>query len=249
MSTIAPAAGGERRFGSALAASLAIHVAVMTLSLPAPRLAALEAPARLQVRLAELQPPLPSAEPKKPFLPVALKPKAPKAPQAIKAPKVTEAVAEAPTPVAAPAPETEAVAEAPTPVGAPIPEPKPVVPATTSPPRPVAVYTPMPPAPQVSAAELLASYTKTVSQTLARYKKYPRIAQMRGWEGAVMLELRLAPSGRLLGAELHTSSGYPMLDEQALAMAARVEQFPAPPEGLSSADMAVLLPIVFRLTP
>ena len=232
MSTIAPAAGGERRFGSALAASLAIHVAVMTLSLPAPRLAALEAPARLQVRLAELQPPLPSAEPKKPFLPVALKPKAPKAPQAIKAPKVTEAVAEAPTPV-----------------GAPIPEPKPVVPATTSPPRPVAVYTPMPPAPQVSAAELLASYTKTVSQTLARYKKYPRIAQMRGWEGAVMLELRLAPSGRLLGAELHTSSGYPMLDEQALAMAARVGQFPAPPEGLSSADMAVLLPIVFRLTP
>jgi TonB family protein len=72
---------------------------------------------------------------------------------------------------------------------------------------------------------------------------------MRGWEGAVMLELRLAPSGRLLGAELHTSSGYPMLDEQALAMAARVEQFPAPPEGLSSPDMAVLLPIVFRLTP
>jgi protein TonB len=249
MSTIAPAAGGERRFGSALAASLAIHVAVMTLSLPAPRLAALEAPARLQVRLAELQPPLPSAEPKKPFLPVALKPKAPKAPQAIKAPKVTEAVAEAPTPVAAPAPETEAVAEAPTPVGAPIPEPKPVVPATTSPPRPVAVYTPVPPAPQVSTAELLASYTKTVSQALARYKKYPRIAQMRGWEGAVMLELRLAPSGRLLGAGLHTSSGYPMLDEQALAMAARVGQFPAPPEGLSSADMAVLLPIVFRLTP
>jgi protein TonB len=240
MSTIAPAAGGERRFGSALAASLAIHVAVMTLSLPAPRLAALEAPARLQVRLAELQPPLPSAEPKKPFLPVALKPKAP---------KVTQAVAEAPTPVAAPAPETEAVAEAPTPVAAPVPEPKPVVPATTSPPPPVAVYTPVPPAPQVSAVELRASYAKTISQALARYKKYPRIAQMRGWEGAVMLELRLAPSGRLLGAELHTSSGYPMLDEQALAMAARVEQFPAPPEGLSSADMAVLLPIVFRLTP
>jgi protein TonB len=249
MSTIAPAAGGERRFGSALAASLAIHVAVMTLSLPAPRLAALEAPARLQVRLAELQPPLPSAEPKKPLLPVALKPKTPKAPQAIKAPKVTQAAAEAPTPVAAPAPETEAVAEAPTPVAAPVPEPKPVVPATTSPPPPVAVYTPVPPAPQVSAAELLASYTKTVSQALARYKKYPRIAQMRGWEGAVMLELRLAPSGRLLGAELHTSSGYPMLDEQALAMAARAGQFPAPPEGLSSADMAVLLPIVFRLTP
>jgi len=232
MPTIAPAAGGERRFGSALAASLAIHVAAMTLSLPAPRLAALEAPAPLQVRLAELQPPLPRAEPKKPFPPVAVKPKALKAPKAIKAPKVAEAVAEAPAPAAAP-----------------VPEPEPVVPATTPPPPPVAVYTPVPPAPQVSAAESLASYAKTISQALGRYKKYPRIAQMRGWEGAVTLELRVAPSGRLLGAEVHTSSGYPMLDEQALAMAARAGQFPAPPEGFRNGDIAVLVPFVFRLTP
>lgn len=238
MSSIA-SPGGGRHFGAALVASLAMHGAAMTLSPPALRLAALEAPAPLQVRLAESRPPPPAspAGPKKPSQPLAMKPKAAKAPEVVEAPKVA---AEALEPVAAPE-------ETPAPVAVPVPEP--VFPATTPPPLPVAVYTPAPPAPQLSAAELLAGYGKAVSQALARYKEYPRIAQMRGWEGAVLMELRVAPSGRLLGAELHTSSGYPVLDEQALAMAARAVQLPVPPEGLRDGAIAVRVPVVFRLTP
>lgn len=226
MSSIVSPGGGGWHFGAALAASLALHAAAMTLSPPALRLAALEAPAPLQVRLAEPRPPPPAspAGPKKPS-------------KAAKAPRVA---AEALEPVAAPE-------EMPAPVAAPLPEP--VFPAMTPPPPPVAVYPPAPPALQLSAAELLAGYGKAVSQALARYKEYPRIAQMRGWEGAVLMELRVAPSGRLLGAELHTSSGYPVLDEQALAMATRAGQLPVPPEGLRNGAIAVLVPVVYRLTP
>ena len=55
--------------------------------------------------------------------------------------------------------------------------------------------------------------------------------------------------GRLLGAELHTSSGHPVLDEEALAMAARAAQLPALPEGLRDGAIAIRVPVVFRLTP
>jgi protein TonB len=99
------------------------------------------------------------------------------------------------------------------------------------------------------APELLSGYGKMISQALARYKEYPRIAQMRGWEGSVTMRLRVAPSGRLIDAELHTSSGHDVLDRQALAMASQAQRFPAPPDGLNGGEIAVLVPIVFRLEP
>ena len=96
-------------------------------------------------------------------------------------------------------------------------------------------------------AQLLAGYGKKISDVLARYKEYPRIAQMRGWEGSVTMRLRVAPSGRLVDAELYASSGYEVLDRQAIAMATRAAQLPVPPQGLAVGEVAVLVPVVFRL--
>ena len=70
---------------------------------------------------------------------------------------------------------------------------------------------------------------------------------MQGWQGAVTMRLRVAPSGRLIDAEVHASSGHEALDRQALAMAAKPERFPPPPEGLRESEIAVLVPVVFRL--
>jgi protein TonB len=109
-------------------------------------------------------------------------------------------------------------------------------------PTPFALPAPVPPEPAASA-ELVSGYTKKLSDALARYKEYPRIAELRGWEGSVTMRLRVAPSGRLVDAQLHTSSGYEVLDKQAIAMASKAVQLPAPPEGVSS----VLVPVVFRL--
>jgi len=115
-------------------------------------------------------------------------------------------------------------------------------------PAPAPPVLPAPAPPETApSAELLAGYGKRVSDALSRYKEYPRIAQMRGWEGAVTMRLRVAPSGRLVDAQLYTSSGYEVLDKQAMAMATRAAQLPAPPEGLNGAEVAVLVPVVFRL--
>ncbi len=103
------------------------------------------------------------------------------------------------------------------------------------------------PTSRVPQSELLSSYGQTISQALARYKEYPRIAQMQGWQGSVTMRLRVAPSGRLIDAEVHASSGHGVLDRQALAMASKPERYPAPPEGLRDREIAVLVPVVFRL--
>lgn len=227
----------DYRFRAALLASVLLHGAAMTLSLPSPRVAAPETLPPLQVRVLELPPPqpqaaLPPAAPAaEPRLPAPPKPKAkPKRPKPLLA-----APQNIPEPAPAP-PAEEPVETAAVPPPAPEPEPAPAA-------------TPATPAGATPSPELLAGYGKAISQTLARYKEYPRIAQLRGWEGAVTMELRVSPSGGMLEARVHTSSGYAVLDDQALAMAARAKQFPPPPEGLRERDIEVLVPVVFRLTP
>jgi protein TonB len=123
----------------------------------------------------------------------------------------------------------------------------PFTPPLEAAPAPIMVPPAVPREPEVPPAALLAGYGKRISDALARYKEYPRIAQLRGWEGSVTMRLRVAPSGRLIDAELHTSSGYDVLDKQAIAMATRAAQLPAPPAGLDGSEVAVLVPVVFRL--
>jgi len=220
------AARSDHRFGTALTASLAAHAAAMTFSLPAPRLAPFAAPAPLQVRL--LESPL--------LAPESTKPVAETSAPLKRMPRTQETALSARIDSPPPAPPATARAmEAPGEASAPEQARTPVA-ALSAPSR-------------APAPELLSGYGKMISQALARYKEYPQIARMRGWEGSVTMRLRVAPSGRLIDAELHTSSGHDVLDKQALAMASQAQRFPAPPDGLNGGEIAVLVPIVFRLEP
>ena len=224
----------ERRLGAAVVASLVVHAAALSLSLPAPRVSLLEPRQVLEVSLREVAAP-PAVSP----APASLASAAPLPEKRVK-PKprnhasVFSGTGEPPAPSPAGKVEEERI-QAPVPdadIALPVPSP------------PLAVRAP---APGVSPSELLSSYGQTISQALARYKEYPRIAQMQGWQGAVTMRLRVAPSGRLIDAEVHASSGHEALDRQALAMASKPERFPPPPEGLRDREIAVLVPVVFRL--
>jgi protein TonB len=215
-----------------------VHAAVLSLSLPVPRATLFERPPVLQVDLRELAvPPVVSPDPATLSPPEKRSKPAPQKDEPVPLARKLEA------PVPSPIARTEAEA-----VRAPIAAPEPALAVPAPPPEPapppVALQAP---APRMPSSELLATYGQAISQALARYKEYPRIAQMQGWQGAVTMRLRVAPSGRLLDAEVHTSSGYEVLDRQALAMASKVEHLPAPPEGLRDREIAVLVPVVFRL--
>lgn len=95
--------------------------------------------------------------------------------------------------------------------------------------------------------DLLAGYGQALSQAIGRHQRYPRIAQMRGWQGTAMVALKFGSGNRLLATTLHKSSGHEVLDEQALAMVKDAQPLPNPPERLRNRDFAVLVPIVFRI--
>jgi periplasmic protein TonB len=170
----------------------------------------------------------------------------PKPPSATPMPQVHKSpaprVAAAPSPTPAPVPVESAPREA---VITARPETSPAAEFTVPPPPvpPVAkLIDPQPPSP-----DALAGYGRSVSQALARHREYPRLALMRGWEGATTLRLRVAPGGRLAEAAVHQSSGHEVLDDQALAMVKRLGTLPLPPESLRDREFAVLVPVVFQL--
>jgi protein TonB len=61
------------------------------------------------------------------------------------------------------------------------------------------------------------------------------------------MRLRVAPSGRLIEARVYKSSGFAVLDQQAVAMVSNAGALPVPPEGLDADGVPVLVPITFRL--
>lgn len=231
-----PVGPRDGRLGAALIASLAVHAVALSVWLPAPRVALFHPPPVLQVSLRELAVP-PAVSPE----PGGLAPSAPLPEKRTKPAPEQHAPVPLARGVEPPAPSATAAAED-EPIRAPMSAPE----LAVAPPAPPPVV-PWASAPPVPASELLSGYGQAISQALARYKEYPRIAQLQGWQGAVTMRLRVAPSGRLLDAQVHISSGYDVLDRQALAMASRPERLPAPPEALRDGEVAVLVPVVFRL--
>jgi protein TonB len=223
------AADFDHRFGAALALSLVLHLGAMTLSPSSPKAPSFNPQVPLSVQL--VREPVPqAAQLARPAGPATRPTRAkPAPPRHEKAPLALTAPAQALPPVDTIQP-VPALDEAPAgPLEPPVPPP--ITASPQSAPEP----------------EALARYAKSLSEVFARYKEYPRIAELRGWEGSVTMRLRVAPSGRLIAAELYESSGYDALDKQAMRMVTRVGVLPVPPEGLNAAEVPVLVPINFRL--
>ncbi len=90
-------------------------------------------------------------------------------------------------------------------------------------------------------------YGDMLTRHIDKYKQYPRIAQMRNWEGNVLLELQLDANGNLTSSRIHTSSGKESLDNQALEMVKKASPFPVPPASLRGRSFTIMVPVKFRL--
>jgi protein TonB len=127
----------------------------------------------------------------------------------------------------------------------------PKVEATPSPMPPASVIAPTPPPvigpSQADIDDARGKYGSTLWGAIEKHKNYPRIAQIRGWQGEVLIELLLDGNGKLKSKKVIQSSGYEALDKQALEMAEKASPFPAPPEALRGSNFSIKVPIPFRL--
>ncbi|MDA8365276.1 MAG: energy transducer TonB [Gammaproteobacteria bacterium] len=80
------------------------------------------------------------------------------------------------------------------------------------------------------------------------YFHYPLLAREEGWEGRVIIRLRVGAGGHLSHARIASSSGYAVLDAAALHSLRQVARLPAGIVSRNAAAFDVLVPIVYRLT-
>ena len=179
----------------------------------------------------------------------------PPKPQPPKAPSVK------PKPAPAPVPVTESPAPLPPPQAQPDPEPAPqpapppevvsvapqaeVPPAFTAPPPPEPPRIPSPSQQDIDAARN--GYSLLLAREFSKYRQYPRIAQLRGWQGTVRVQLELDSNGNITQSSIKESSGFDVLDRQALDMVKKATPLPLPPEVLRNRAFSILVPVTFKL--
>ncbi|MFZ8787533.1 energy transducer TonB [Thermocrinis sp.] len=82
-----------------------------------------------------------------------------------------------------------------------------------------------------------------ISNIVQKHINYPPIARRMGWEGRVLVSFILEPNGDIRDLKVLKSSGYEVLDKEALdAIRRSYKDFPKPP-----VSVVVKLPINFRL--
>lgn len=232
-------ASGNRPLGYAIAASIVLHALLLGAEWPQLRDALKQPVEALTPIIARLVEPAPPAPP-------------PPAPAPPPAPLVQEKPKPAPKPAVKPRPVPEATkktVEAPPRASAPAPTPEPVAPSP-----PVAKATPSPrPAPSApppavpDTASLIERYRAALLAEARRHKAYPMAAVDNGWEGEVLVRMAIGPDGAIAGLEVRSSSGYPLLDRQAVQMFRRAKPHVAVPDALRGKAFAVELRAVFNL--
>ena len=155
---------------------------------------------------------------------------------------------QAPLPAPEPEPATQSpaeqasledrVAQNPAHVEQPLPTPAPSAPPA---PAPVAQAEPV----RESDPKLLANYRLEIIQLARQFKRYPPVARENNWEGRAEVRLSFAPGGRRPSIDLLKSSGYPILDRQAIDTMSKAV-VPVP-EALRGRQFALDVPVIFNL--
>lgn len=167
-----------------------------------------------------------------------------------------------------PEPQPTAAEPPPKPVEAAVPLPKPKPPAPKPKPRPTApaeaapgpqrsaahaeaeaaiTAAPVPGANAQAAAARAATWQGELLGHLERHKRYPRAAQWKRREGTVVVAFSLDREGRVIAKRLARASGHADLDDEALALLARAQPLPPPPDGIPGERIELVVPIQFFL--
>lgn len=97
------------------------------------------------------------------------------------------------------------------------------------------------------SADGLRQYRLALAREARRFKRYPTLARERGWEGAPEVVVSISRLQALPNVALNRSSGYPLLDEQAMEMISQAVRLVALPEALQGRDIRVPVAVRFAL--
>jgi len=124
----------------------------------------------------------------------------------------------------------------------------------TAPPRVDAQPAPasvLSPAQSASLARARARWENAMFRQIERYSRgqYSTELERRGVKGVAVLKFRVDRSGRLVSAEIAKSSGWPVLDEKALASIKRAKTLPVPPEQMEDRFLEGFMQLGFGMKP
>ena len=171
-------------------------------------------------------------------------------------PAVVTAAKEEPAPAAAAVPAVAQVSQQPPqqaqPAAAAAEKPAPAV-AQPVEEKPAAVEeavetAPLPISPEPDEKIITARYVDSVTKFIGGQITYPSLAMRAKIEGTVRLALHIAKQGKLLDAIIGNSSGYAVLDENALSVAKNISPYPVFPAEINKDDMWIQVPIVYTLS-
>jgi len=93
----------------------------------------------------------------------------------------------------------------------------------------------------------VAGYVGLVQKRILEKLKYPESARQSGFQGTVKLNLRLSYNGELLGAAVKESSGYKVLDDNAVSAANSSVSYPPFPPSIKEKEIQIDVPVTFQL--
>lgn len=93
-----------------------------------------------------------------------------------------------------------------------------------------------------------ATWQGNVLQKLERLKRYPSDAQNDRQEGVATIKITINRQGNVLSSKLAKSSGYSLLDQEAVALAYRANPLPAVPEAIKGNSITINVPVEFHLS-
>ena len=94
--------------------------------------------------------------------------------------------------------------------------------------------------------KVIESYGALLTQHISNFKKYPRIAQRRVWEGDILLEITLNKNSKVLDIKIISESRYGALNKEAIAMIKRAQPLPKA-KNINSETFKVFVPVAFKL--
>lgn len=97
-----------------------------------------------------------------------------------------------------------------------------------------------------NAESLQENYLYAVWVRLKKEKRYPWMARIRGQEGTVKLQFSIDNSGQPEDVHVLESSGWKLLDHEAVSLMHRIQSFPRPPSKWKE-DLEIQVPLEFKL--